>query len=96
MHIVEFLEARIAEEEAALIHAETGDSSIATTLAGRMLAECAQKRAIVEYWKQAADEEGISEPLDARGPLAFARRSVLAILAAGYGGHPDYSDSWRG
>ena len=59
-----------------------------------MLAECAQKRAILDGWKRAAAEEGITRPAEARGNVAMARRSMLTILAAGYRSHPDFSRDW--
>lgn len=92
MDIVTFLEARIAEEESNLLHADPSESQ----LLGPMLAECAQKRAILDDWKFAAAAEGIVDPADVQGPLAMARRSMLAILAAGYQSHPDYSSEWLG
>jgi hypothetical protein len=58
-----------------------------------MLAECAQKRAILAEWKRAA-QEGITDIADAQGELAFARRSMLNILASGYAGHPDFDPAW--
>lgn len=88
--IVSFLKARISEEEANLLHADPSDSQ----LAGPMLAECAQKRAILDDWKCAAAAEGIEDPADARHPLTVARRSMLVILAAGYKNHPDYCGHW--
>jgi hypothetical protein len=88
--IVGFLEARIAEEEARLLYADRSDSQ----LVGPLLAECAQKRAILNDWRGAAAAEGITDPADAQGPLAVARRAMLAIVAAGYKNHPDYSGAW--
>lgn len=89
--IVVFLEARIAEEESSLEHTSLDDSP---TLTRHVLAESAQKRAILADWTRAAAAEGISNPADARGPLTQARRSMLLILAAAYRGHPDHSAAW--
>jgi hypothetical protein len=91
--IVDFLESRISEEEAELRHVSTDDPSTSSTLASDMLAECAQKRAILAEWKRAA-QEGITDTADAQGELAFARRSMLNILASGYAGHPDFDPAW--
>jgi Family of unknown function (DUF6221) len=88
--IVVFLEARIAEEEASLVHAGPSESRLVRS----MLAECAQKRNILDDWKRAAANEGISCPADAQGNVAKVRRSMLMILAAGYRSHPDFSDEW--
>lgn len=92
MDLAEFLEARIDEEEQRLRHAES-DSSV-SPLVAPMLAECAQKRAILDYWKRSAAAEGISDPADAQGEHAIARLSMLRILAAGYKTHPDFDPEW--
>lgn len=84
MNIVVFLEARIAEEEARLLGARDSGSRLAQS----MVAECAQKRAILEEWKRYAAD-------GAPDPLAIARRSMLAVLAANYKNHPDYSPESR-
>ena len=84
MDIVVFLEARIAEEEARLLGAATRDSRLALS----MLVECAQKRAILEEWKQGAANSW-------HDPLFIARSSMLVVLAASYKSHPDYSQSGR-
>lgn len=64
------------------------------TLCERMLDECAQKRAIIASWKEAADAEGISDPGEAEGAVAVARRAMLAILAGSHREHPDYDPGW--
>lgn len=94
VRIVEFLEDRIDEEEARLAHAEAGSPS-AARLTRRLLAECAQKRAIIEDWKQAAEEAGISSAAEAMDSMAVARRGALGILAAAYRNHPDFPTDWR-
>ncbi|MDN4643404.1 DUF6221 family protein [Arthrobacter sp. PsM3] len=103
MDIVGFLEARIAERESAIREGsfvlrifddhENG-SEDNSSLGKRMLAECAQKRAIVASWKEAADAEGISDPSEAEGTVAIARRAMLTILAGSYREHPDYEQCW--
>lgn len=101
MDIVEFLEARIAEQESAIregsfvlgLH-EVPDGDAETSLGQRMLDECAQKRAIIASWKEAADAEGITEPGEAEGTVAIARRSMLTILAGSHREHPDYDPAW--
>lgn len=103
MNIVEFLEARIAEEEAAIRDGifVLGTSDLPEdgsdgkgSLGERMEEECAQKRAIIASWKQAAAEEGIEDPADAEGTVAVARRAMLTILAGSYREHPDYDPGW--
>jgi hypothetical protein len=103
MNIVEFLEARIAEEEAAIRDGifVLGTSDLPEdgsdgkgSLGERMEEECAQKRAIIASWKQAAAAEGIEDPADAEGTVAVARRAMLTILAGSYREHPDYDPGW--
>lgn len=93
MDIVKFLETRIGEEESGLSYVD--DPEAPASLASKLLAECAQKRRILEDWNQAAAAEGISDPAEARGTLALARRSMLLILTAAYRGHPDHSEDWH-
>ncbi|SDP44166.1 hypothetical protein SAMN04487914_111123 [Arthrobacter sp. ok909] len=105
MNIVEFLEARIAEQEAGIQgrHFAGGhdyetvasdDMAVPPSLTEALLAECAVKRRIVADWKLAAQEDGITDPADAEEPVALARRSMLIVLAAGYKDHPDYDNDW--
>ena len=97
MNIVEFLEARIAEEEAAIRDGMfvVGTSDLPEdgsdgkgSLGERMEEECAQKRAIIASWKQAAEDEGIEDPADAEGTVAVARRAMLTILGRVLSGAP--------
>lgn len=92
MDIAEFLEARIDEEEEQLRHADQDPA--ASPLVAPMLAECAQKRTILDYWKESAVAEGISDAANAQSEQAIARRSMLRILAAGYETHPDFDPKW--
>ena len=92
MDIVEFLEARIDEEEAELRHANITEQPAAPPLAAPMRAECAQKREILARFKRAA--AGTVDRADAQGELAMARRAMLNILAAGYEDHPDFDREW--
>lgn len=100
-HLVAFLEARIAEQESAIregnFAAATADvpqSDDRASLGQLMLDECAQKRAIIARWKEAADAEGITDLSAAEGTVAIARRSMLTILAVSHREHPDYDPSW--
>ena len=103
MNIVEFLEARIAEEEAGIRDGSfvVGPSDLPAdgsnsmgSLGERMLEESAQKRAIIASWKDAAKDEGIEDPGEAQGTVAIARRAMLTILAGSYREHPDYDPGW--
>lgn len=105
MNVVQFHEARIAEQEKSIhcgnstsgqnLHTLTTDEmAVPPSLAEALLAECAQKRAILADWKAAADEEGTTGTGQAAGTMAVARRSMLNILAAGYQNHPDYQADW--
>lgn len=103
MNIVEFLEARIAEEEAAIrdgtfvvgtsVLPEDGSDGKGS-LGELMQEECAQKRAIIASWTEAAEDEGIEDPGEAEGTVAIARRAMLTILAGSYREHPDYDQAW--
>lgn len=103
MDIVEFLEARIAEQESAIWGgslrpggwcSHENENMDEASLCERMLEECAQKRAIIASWKEAADAEGISDPREAEGTVAVARRAMLTILAGSHREHPDYDAAW--
>ena len=105
MNLVEFLEARIAEQEAGLQGrnsigdhnvdtAASDDTAVPSSLTDALLAECKQKRRILADWEVVAEAEGITDPADADGAVALARRSMLIILAAGYKDHPDYQAEW--
>lgn len=103
MDIVDFLEARIAEQESAIREGsftlgvpddhETGNNDT-SSLGERMLEECALKRAIIASWREAADAEGIKDPGEAQGTISIARRAMLTILAGSYREHPDYDPAW--
>ncbi|MDI3210888.1 DUF6221 family protein [Arthrobacter sp. AL12] len=98
--LVEFLEARIAEQEAAVREgtfagtADVPESDDQVSLGQLMLDECAQKRAIIASWTEAADAEGIADLSQAEGTIAIARRSMLTILAGSHREHPDYDRAW--
>lgn len=103
MDIVEFLEARIAEQESAIRGGSFGpgawcghedENMDEDSLCTLMLEECAGKRAIIASWKEAADAEGISDPGEAEGTVAVARRAMLTILAGCHREHPDYDAGW--
>lgn len=105
MNIVEFLEARISEQEAGIQGrnfiesqfngtANNDNMAVPPPLSEALLAECAHKRGILADWKVVAEAAGITDPADADGPIALARRSMLIILAANYKDHPDYNDAW--
>ena len=100
-YLVEFLEARIAEQESAIREgtfargaADAPESDDKVSLGQLMLDECAQKRAIIASWKEAADAEGITDLSKAEGTIAIARRSMLTILAGSHREHPDYDRAW--
>jgi hypothetical protein len=104
MDIVKFLEARIAEQEAGIhkgtfTHSTGGacvhDGSSNESLTDLMLQECAQARAVLTAWQEAADAEGITDTADAEGTVAVARRAMLHILAGGFKDHPDYQEHWQ-
>jgi hypothetical protein len=95
--IIEFLEARIAEDESAAAELEAGAHSSSEPAfpgaewvtspftAGRVLAECAAKRRILG-----------NVPLVTDNPAETGATSeyVLMCLAAVYSQHPDYQEGW--
>jgi hypothetical protein len=108
MTITEFLEARIAEDEAEAMDVPlNGDlfdmSRLAFTpaLRSRVLAECAAKRAILAFdedmqiWEprlSSSDTDAGSFTMGA--PKDPHARHVTRILAAVYADHPDYRQDW--
>jgi hypothetical protein len=97
MDIIEFLEARIAEDEAAAGKLEAAASVpggqscpaavgvISPFTASRVLAECAAKRKILGNVPLVTDN-----PAETGG----TREYVLMCLAAVYRQHPDYQWGW--
>jgi hypothetical protein len=95
--IIEFLEARIAEDESAAVEMEalahgsrepavTGAEWVASPFtAGRVLAECAAKRKILGNVPLVTDN-----PAETGGTSEY----VLMCLAAVYRKHPDYQEGW--
>lgn len=95
--IIEFLEARIAEDEAAVSELEAhahgthsqglpGTGWVASPLtAGRVRAECAAKRKILGNVPLVAD---------ITAEIGGTSEYVLMCLAAVYSRHPDYQEGW--
>jgi hypothetical protein len=98
MNITEFLEARIAEDEA---EAGSGWSTLGDTRWERdnygrtmltpsaVLAECAAKRAIIAECRPGTLDDLDSGEDDQPAPMWVAR-----ALAAVYKDHPDYQQEW--
>ena len=94
--ITEFLEARIAEDEARASSgwARLGDSRWETDNYGRdfltpsaVSAECAAKRAIIDSLPP--------EPTDPYSPSWYHKAvPIMQALAAVYKDHPDYREEW--
>jgi hypothetical protein len=85
MNITEFLEARIAEDEARARYPYLASSPDPLFSPARILAECAAKRAIVGWWT-----EGVIGYVRVNGELT----NPLLPLAAVYANHPDYRQEW--
>jgi hypothetical protein len=99
MTITEFLEARIAEDEAVASLLAKGDAGhsprtqvytgaewVTTPLTTeRLLAECAAKRAILARVPRNTD------PYD---PGGYTSAHTVRVLAAVYADHPDYLPEW--
>ena len=89
--IVDFLEARLDEDEAESLDSlqhEPYPESWANILAARVLLECAVKRKILAHFMR-CDEE--SAPLGAPEDV----QPFLFIIAEPYMDHPDYQPEWR-
>lgn len=99
MTLIEFLLARIYDDEAAIYHlpppgqdgsVQTRSPTVNAYLARwnpeRTLAECEAKRGIIE--RHQCD-------LPTHSPDYRARPAVLRDLAAVYADHPDYQEDWR-
>lgn len=80
--ILDFLNARIAEDEAEARRALEQLGMVAEAKADlRAFAECAAKRKIIDL----ADEVD---------PVAVRTTAILKALAAIYADHPDYQQAW--
>ncbi len=104
MTIVEFLLARLDEDEATascitawVIHPETKLPAY-QSIRPRVLAEVKAQRAIVER-AQFVDDHGPAvdhvRALDMSTGAAAALRDVLSLLALPYADHEDFDVSWR-
>lgn len=100
MNIVEFLEARIAEDEdrAGSGWTRLGDTRWETDNYGRnfltpasVLAECKAKRAIIAMYEQGDEAKG----WDPEAYIASTVFDAMRALAAVYKDHPDYQEEWR-
>ncbi len=92
--VIAFLEARIAEDEAAarvtapnVPGADDADGSPGSPLcAARILAECAAKRKILD---------NVPLVTDISSQTGATSQYVLMCLASVYSRHPDYQEGWR-
>ncbi|MCU1677720.1 MAG: hypothetical protein JWM93_2478 [Frankiales bacterium] len=97
MTIVEFLEARIAEDEASADHIHADDCRPRLGFPcdcgypARVLAECAAKRAVI------SEIEGMELQIDGEwgvGKWTMDMSTPLRAFAAVYADHPDYRAEW--
>lgn len=104
MGIIEFMEARIAEDEAEAIKYQAYEQDISETAGwwepSRVLAECAAKRAVIEHHKRVPDIYGddagdTCSICTETGPMPQGWPCLtVAALAAVYSDHPDYQQEW--
>jgi hypothetical protein len=90
--IVEFLQARIAEDEMEardMAGTEWYDGGWPDEHCNKILAECAAKRAVI-----AACREDHEDSLTRNDDTVELATVVLSILAAVYSDHPDYQPEW--
>lgn len=101
MTIIEFLKARIAEDEANAGSWYESWKDTMDSMEDRILAECAAKRRIVELHYQdvvpgkfdLAEDHACDRGW---GDVAYTEDcTTLRALAAVYSDHPDYRDEWR-
>ena len=95
MTLIEFLLARIDEDEVALHELFDEPRPVIGRLDGpfhltraRLLEDLATKRTLIE----SASLDGWTDPADV-DPVDH--RADLAVLAMPYSGHPDYRQEWR-
>lgn len=90
MEIIEFLEARLAEDEVEsrdAIREEPYPEGWGNILATRILAECAAKRKIIEHFNR------IDWDYEPAGDQDYMEK-FLFIIAEPYKDHPDYQRHW--
>lgn len=88
MDIIEFLNARIAEDEAEARQALEGVGMAEATADLRAFAECEAKRKII------AHHERIDWDYEPAGDQDYMEK-FLFIIAEVYAGHTDYNEDWR-
>ena len=86
MTLTEFLQARIAEDEAAVVGLMSGDGDPEFFWGpDRIRAECEAKRRIVER----------CSAVGALMPSEHLAQGVLSLLALPYADHPGWREEWR-
>ncbi|UYM26586.1 hypothetical protein SEA_BAUER_37 [Arthrobacter phage Bauer] len=90
--LVEFLEARIAEDEARARYPYLASHPDPLFSPARALAECAAKRAILDGWEDPDDIGPLDGDVDAGHVLAMDK--AVRALAAVYKDHKDYRQEW--
>ena len=92
MTIIEFLKARIAEDEANAGSWYESWKDTMDSMEDRILAECAAKRQIIDFFAETLED---SSGRYTSGALLAER--VLSAMAAVYANHPDYDPDreWR-
>lgn len=88
MDIIEFLEARIAEDETEARRALEDLGMAEATADLRAFAECKAKRKII------AHHERIDWNYEPAGDQDYMEK-FLFIIAEVYANHPDYNEDWR-
>ena len=98
MTIIEFLEARIAEDEAEARKYQQYEKDVWETAGWweptRVLAECTAKRAIIEQAQNATEAEKEYDDYEWQGTVSrsepWTGDAILLSLTAVYKDHPDY------
>lgn len=90
--LVEFLRARMAEDEAGARRTSAYLSPEMNT--ARVLVECEAKRQIVNHYEQVQNRVAV-EPSPYFQGMFVALDQTVCSLATTYADHPDYDEAWR-
>ncbi len=102
--LMDFLEARIAEDEAAAKALKPGKNESMTRLRGRVLADAEAKRRLMDWVEEMPRRAAVSEGRsrwqvyggEFYGDQSRRLRSpVILELVAAYADHPDFQPEWK-
>jgi hypothetical protein len=94
MTLTEFLLARIAEDEAAVLDWTEDHATVGAWWIQRILRDCAAKRQIIRRIDLSEWEWDVAHSPSTAG-AASTLDELLRLLAVAYDDHPDYREEWR-